>query len=125
MKENEMSQRIIGAALEVHRLIGPGLLEIVYETSLRTEFRLRDLKFQCQKGTPIIYKGSEVGESFRIDFLVEDCVVVEIKSVEKVLAVHKAQLLSYLRMTGHRLGLLINFNVSLLRRGIVRVVNNL
>ena len=125
MNENPISRKIIGAALEVHRAVGPGLLESVYHECLRAEFRLNQVRFESEKRVPIIYKGNEVGNSLRMDFLIEDSVVLEIKSVATLLPVHKSQLLSYLRMTGYRLGLLINFNTPTLTMGIKRVVNNL
>ena len=111
--------------MEVHRAVGPGLLESVYHECLRAEFRLNQVRFESEKRVPIIYKGNEVGNSLRMDFLIEDSVVLEIKSVATLLPVHKSQLLSYLRMTGYRLGLLINFNTPTLTMGIKRVVNNL
>lgn len=123
MNGDEVTQRIIGAAIEVHRTLGPGLLEGVYEECLEHELRLRRVAFERQRRVPIAYKGHPVGVDLRMDFLVEDLVVVELKAIEKLLPVHGAQLLTCLRLTGKPLGLLINFNVSLLREGIKRVIH--
>ncbi len=117
-----LTQQIIGAAIEVHRQLGPGLLESVYEECMCEELRLRGIPFRCQIELPVIYKGVETGGKYRIDLIVGDEVLVELKSVERVLAVHEAQLLTYLRLTGKRVGLLINFNVAVLHRGILRRV---
>jgi len=125
MTENEISNKIIGAAIEVHKILGPGLLESAYEMSLERELRLRDLSVQCQIGLPIIYKDVKCDLGYRIDLLVERCVIVEIKSVEALNDVHLAQILTYLKLSGLKLGLLINFNVALLKNGIKRVVNKL
>jgi GxxExxY protein len=117
-----LTEAIIGAAIEVHRHLGPGLLESVYEECMREELHLRNLPFMCQLELPIIYKGRETGGKYRIDLIVADEVVVELKAVERLLSVHEAQLLTYLRLTGKHVGLLINFNVSVLHRGIMRRV---
>jgi GxxExxY protein len=117
-----LTETIIGAAIEVHRELGPGLLESVYEECMCEELRLRSVPFRCQTELPVVYKGRETGGKYRIDFVVGDEVVVELKAVERFLSVHKAQLLTYLRITGKRVGLLINFNVSVLHRGIMRRV---
>lgn len=119
-----MTEVIIGAAIEVHRTLGPGLLEVVYEECLAIELGLRGVKFDRQVPVPIGYKGHEVPANLRVDFLVDDRVVVELKAVESLLPVHEAQPLTYLRLTDRRVGLLINFNVPVLRRGIKRMVNN-
>jgi GxxExxY protein len=124
MNDDEVTQRIIGAAIEVHRTLGPGLLESVYEECLEHEFRLRKLSFDRQRRVPVVYKSHPVGADLRMDFLVEDRVVVELKAIEKLLPIHGAQLLTYLRLTDKPLGLLINFNVSLLREGIRRVIHS-
>lgn len=124
MTDEGVTQQIIGAAIEVHRTLGPGLLESIYEECLEHEFRLRRVPFERQRRVPIAYKGHPVGVDLRMDFLVADLVVVELKAIEKVLPVHGAQLLTYLRLTDKPLGLLINFNVSLLREGIKRVIHN-
>ena len=117
-----LTEAIIGAAIEVHSHLGPGLLESVYEECMCEELRLRGLPFSCQIELPIVYKGRETGGKYRIDLIVADEVLVELKSVERILGVHEAQLLTYLKLTGKRVGLLINFNVSVLHRGIMRRV---
>lgn len=122
---NELTHAIIGAALEVHRALGPGLLEAVYEECLIAELQIRGLQVAHQVHVPIIYKGLEVGNPLIIDLLVENSVIVELKTVQELLDIHSAQLLSYLRLTGNKLGLLINFNTVFLRDGIQRVVNGL
>jgi GxxExxY protein len=119
----ELTERVIGAAIEVHRALGPGLLESAYEECLCHEFHLRGLGFQRQVPLPVEYKGVRLDCGYRIDLVVEDAVVLEIKCVEHTLPVHEAQLLTYLKMTGKRVGLILNFNVAVLARGgIVRKV---
>lgn len=118
---DRLSHQVIGAAIEVHRLLGPGLLESVYEEALCIELGLRGLTFVRQPAADLSYKGHPVGRG-RLDLLVDGALVVELKAVEALTAVHKAQVISYLRMTGHRLALLINFNVSCLRDGIKRII---
>ncbi len=118
---NQMTERIIGCAIEVHRHLGPGLLEHAYEEALCVEFELRGLNYQRQVGVPLNYKGRAIGE-YRIDLLVEGAVVVEIKSVERHDPVFEAQVLTYLRVTGCKVGLLINFNSKLLKSGIKRMI---
>ena len=118
----ELTRQIIGAAMEVHRQLGPGLLESAYEECLCHELRLRGISFQRQLDLPVEYKGLKLDCGYRLDLVVEDKVIVELKAVESILPVHEAQLLTYLRLTGKRVGLLINFNVPVLRRGIVRRV---
>lgn len=118
-----VSHHVIGAAIEVHRLIGPGLLESVYEAALCKELRLRGLLVDRQVPVPVNYKGEVLDCQLKLDVLVEDCVLVEIKAVEQVIRVHRSQLLSYLRLRNLWLGLLINFNVEVLRDGIRRVLN--
>ena len=125
MDENALSRKIIGAAIEVHRCLGPGLLESVYQQCLARELQLGDIACELEAPVSAEYKGLKFDAGYRVDLLVENKVVVELKAVERVLAVHEAQLLSYLRLTGNRLGLLINFNVPVLRDGIKRVVHNL
>src|SRR5579884_3209968 len=110
---------IIGAALEVHRQLGPGLLESAYEECLCHEFELRNIQFRRQVELPVIYKGLKLDCGYRVDLIIDDQVVVELKSIEHLLPVHEAQLLTYLRLTGKRVGLLINFNVPLLMHGII------
>ena len=123
MDENEVGYAIIGAAIEVHRALGPGLLEGVYEECLAMELSLRGLRSERQRRLPVVYKGRQVAADLRIDLLVEDQVIVEVKAVENLIPVHSAQLLSYLRLSGKPLGLLINFNVPLLRDGVRRIAN--
>ncbi len=120
--EQETTGAIIGAAIEVHRSLGPGLLENVYEECLCHELHLRNIPFQRQITIPVCYKGVKLDCGYRIDMLVASEVIVELKAIEQVLAVHEAQLLTYLRATGKKVGLLINFNVPNLRRGIIRRV---
>jgi GxxExxY protein len=125
MTENELTAEIIGAAIEVHRILGPGLLENVYEECLTRELVLRRIPFQRQRRVPVEYKGRQVAADLKIDLLVDDRIVVELKSIEQLLPVHGAQLLTYLRLTGKQLGLLINFNVPVLHNGVQRVVRRL
>ncbi len=117
-----LTQQIIGAAIEVHRALGPGLLESAYETCLCHELSLRQIPFDRQKQLPVVYKGVEIECGYRLDLLVADTVVVELKAVEQLLPVHQAQVLSYLRLGGWEVGLLINFHVPVLRQGIRRIV---
>ncbi len=117
-----LTEGIIGAAIEVHRQLGPGLLESVYEDCMCEELRLRDIPFKAQVELPVIYKGRNTGGIYRLDLIVADEVVVELKAVERLLNVHEAQLLTYLKLTGKHVGLMINFNVSILQRGIMRRV---
>ncbi len=117
-----LTESIIGAAIEVHQHLGPGLLESVYEECMCQELRLRDIPFQAQVQLPVVYKGRETGGTYRIDLVVANEVVVELKVVERLLSVHEAQLLTYLKLTGKRVGLIINFNVPVLHRGILRRV---
>ena len=119
--DQRISERIIGCAIEVHRVLGPGLLESTYEEALCIELEEAGLQYQRQLGVPIFYKGRPIGE-YRLDLLVEDIVVVEIKSVERPDAVFEAQVLTYLRATGKHVGLLVNFNSRLLKHGIKRLV---
>ena len=119
--EDQYARQVIGAAIEVHRVLGPGLLESVYEEALCIELTDRGIPFTRQQRIDFDYKGRSIGEG-RLDFLVGETVVIELKAVESLKDVHLAQVLSYLRMTGHRLGLLINFNVPVLKKGIRRVV---
>ena len=125
MDINEISSKIIGAAIEVHKHLGPGLLESAYEECLCHELELREIKFDRQKKLPVEYKGRKLDCGYRLDFLVEDKIVLELKSCENIEPIHKAQLLTYLKLTELNLGLLLNFNVPYMRDGILRVVNNL
>jgi len=120
--EEQVTEAIIGAAIEVHRELGPGLLESAYEECFCHELHLRGLSFQRQVELPVEYKGIRLDCGYRLDAVVENTVVVELKSIERILPIHQAQLLTYLRLTGKRVGLLINFNVSALKNGIVRRV---
>ena len=122
MKINEITQAVIGAAIEVHRTLGPGLLESVYEECLCQELSLRKIPFERQKELPLQYKGFKLAGGFRLDVLVADQVVVEVKAVESLLAIHQAQMLTYMKMGGWKVGLLINFNVPILKKGIKRLV---
>ena len=125
MENNGLSGEIIGAAIEVHRLLGPGLLESAYELALERELVLRSMSVERQKAVPLEYKGIALGDGFRLDLLVNDQLVVEIKSVESLLPIHEAQLLTYLRLADKRLGLLINFNEKIIKEGVKRIVNRL
>mgnify|MGYP001028436202 CR=1 FL=1 len=125
MRENELTTQIIGGAIEVHKQLGPGLLESAYETCLAQEMSLRGIAFERQKPLPLTYKGTKLDCGYRLDFLVEGLVVVELKAIKKFEPVHKAQMLTYLRLTNCKLGLLLNFHTVLLKTGIKRVVLNL
>ncbi len=118
-----LTKKIIGAAIEVHRTLGPGLLESAYEACLLFELHEAGLKIERQRAVPLVYKNVRLDCGYRLDLLVEEQVVVEVKSVTDAIAVHEAQLLSYLKLTGCRVGLLINFNVKLLKQGIRRIIN--
>ena len=122
---NQLSSRIIGAAIEVHKSLGPGLLESAYEECLCHELSIQGLLFEKQKPLSINYKGKKLDCGYRMDIVVEKEVIIELKSCEKVEAIHKAQLLTYLKLSGLNLGLILNFNVPLMRDGIVRIVNEL
>jgi GxxExxY protein len=121
-EEDERTRRIIGAAIEVHRHLGPGLLESAYEECLCHELHLRGIPFLRQVPLPVEYKGVKLDCGYRLDLLVDDAVIVELKCVDAILPIHEAQLLTYLRLAGKRVGLIINFNVPVLRKGIVRRV---
>jgi GxxExxY protein len=125
MNENELSHEIIGAAMEVHKALGPGLLESAYEECLAREFALRGIAFERQAPLSVSYKGVQVDAGYRLDFLVGDLVIVELKAVESILPVHEAQALTYLRLSGKKLALIVNFNVPLLKDDIKRIVLNL
>jgi len=120
---NQITEKIIGAAIEVHRALGPGLLESAYEACLFYELIQKGLKVERQKELPLIYKGMKIESGYRIDLLVEDKVIVEIKAVKELAAIHEIQLVSYLKLSGCKVGLLINFHVEKLVQGISRVVN--
>lgn len=119
-----LANQIFQSSLEVHKALGPGLLESVYEYALVKELHLRNIDTKFQVKIPLFYKGFDIGKDYFIDILVEDEIVVEVKAVEAIHPVHQAQLLSYLKLADKRLGFLINFNVALLKNGIKRIVNN-
>jgi len=125
MHINEISGAIVDAALRIHSEVGPGLLESVYEVLLAFELKERGFEVERQVPVPIEYKGIRFEEGYRLDLLVNNLVIVEIKSIEVVLSVHKKQLLTYLRLKRKPLGLLLNFNVDLMKHGITRIVNQL
>jgi len=122
---NEISGKIIGAAIEVHKVLGPGLLESAYEACLCEELMARQIPFVRQKELPVSYKGKQLDCGYRLDLVIAGLVVVELKSIESLQPIHEAQLLTYLKLGGWKLGLLINFNVHLLKNGIKRIANNL
>jgi GxxExxY protein len=125
MGENAVAQQIVDAAFRVHTTLGPGLLESVYEAALSYELEKRGLRITRQQGIPVVYEEVRIHAGFYADVVVEDLVIVEIKAVETVAPVHKKQLLTYLKLADKRLGLLINFNVILIKNGITRIVNGL
>jgi GxxExxY protein len=120
---NEIGELVLGCALRVHRALGPGLLESAYEACLAYELRKNAIDHERQLSLPSFYDGTKIDVGYRLDLLVARRVVVEIKSIDKIADVHRAQLLSYLKLGGFRVGYLLNFNVALLRDGIVRLVN--
>ena len=121
-KDNRISYKIIGAAIEVHKALGPGLPESAYEECLAREFSLQEISFERQKQLPLEYKGLKLDCGYRIDFLVDRSVIVELKAVESVLPIHEARLLTYLKLMNLRLGLLINFNIPVFKDGIKRII---
>ena len=121
---NSITGQVIGLAIKVHRVMGPGLLESVYLTCLCYELKKSGLIVEREKPVPLFYEGVRLDQSYRLDLLVQEKIIVEIKAVQSITAVHRAQLLSYLKLTGCPIGLLINFNVELLKEGICRMVNN-
>lgn len=123
MNENELSQKIIGCAIEVHKQLGPGLLESAYRECLYYELRLMGLNVQKEKPMPIIYKEVKLDHGYRIDLLVEEKVVLEIKTIEAFNDIHTAQVLTYLRLGEYKLGLLLNFQTTVLKNGIKRIIN--
>ncbi|OQY60534.1 MAG: GxxExxY protein [Desulfobacteraceae bacterium 4572_88] len=125
MRENELSGIIVDCCFKIHTTLGPGLLESVYEEILFYELNKLNLPCKRQIGIPVVYEDVKLDIGFRADIVVEDKIIIEIKSVEKVVSVHKKQLLTYLKLTGMRLGLLINFNDNLIKNGITRIVNQL
>lgn len=120
--DEELTEQVIGAAIEVHRTLGPGLLESSYEACLAYELELRGLRIARQLPLPIVYKKVHLDEGYRLDLVDEDQVVIELKHVEKLLPIHEAQLITYLKLSGKRVGLVVNFNVRVLKDGILRRV---
>ena len=125
MDENELSNKIVGATIEVHRALGPGLLESTYEECLCHELSLNQIPFERQATLPVVYKGVCLDCGYRVDIIVDKKVILELKSVAESLPIHRAQLLTYLKLSGLKLGMLLNFNVLLMKDGITRFVNNL
>ena len=125
MNENEIAAIVVNAAYEIHNSLGPGLLESVYEQILARKLEKEGLQVEVQKKISIVYEDMEIEHAFRADLVINDLVIIELKSVEKLEKVHFKQLLTYLRLSNKKLGLLINFNTELLKNGIKRVVNNL
>ena len=123
MTPNEASRIVIGAAIRVHTALGAGVLESACDACLFYELTKAGLHFEHQVHLPIVYEGVQLSTAFRVDFIVENCLIVELKYVDKMLPVHRAQLLSYLRLTSYKLGLLLNFNVPHMRQGIHRIIN--
>ena len=122
MIESNLTEQIIGGAIEVHKHWGPGLYEEIYQRSICHELLLRNVQFESQLKLPLIYKGERVGDDLRLDLIVESKVIVELKSVQHLEPIHEAQLLTYMKLTGCKIGLLINFNVPVLKLGIKRMV---
>jgi GxxExxY protein len=120
--DNDITHEIIGAAIEVHKRLGPGLLESAYEECLAHEVRLRNLRIDQQVGVPAVYKETKLECGYRMDLLVEGRIVVELKSMESLAPIHEAIILTYLRLSGHKIGLLINFNVAILKDGVRRFI---
>jgi GxxExxY protein len=125
MTENELSKIVVDCCFKIHTTVGPGLLESVYEEILMYEFIKRDLHVKRQQGLPVIYETVKLDLGFRADFIIEDKIILEVKSIETIAPVHQKQLLTYLRLTGIKLGILANFNCALIKDGLQRVVNNL
>jgi GxxExxY protein len=120
----ELAKQIFLASLEVHKIMGPGLLESIYEMCLLRELQLRNISAECQIAIPLQFKGFNLSKEYKIDILVENQIIIELKSVETILPVHEAQLISYLKLADKRMGFLINFNVPLIKSGFRRFVNN-
>ena len=125
MHENDLSYKVIGAAIEIHKALGPGLLESVYETALARDLKEMGLYVEQQKGLPFTYKELEFDRGYRMDLIIENKLIIEIKSVENLAPLHFAQTLTYLKLSNKKLGLLINFNTPVLKEGVHRIVNNL
>lgn len=124
MDLNKLSHSIIECAIKVHSTLGPGLLESTYQTCLVHELKKRGLKVESEVPLPVIYDGEKIEVGYRIDILVENSIILEIKAIEKTIPIHEAQLLSYLKMSGKTVGLLLNFNVRMMKSGITRMVND-
>jgi len=122
MEMDELTARVIGCAIEVHRALGPGLLESAYEQCLAHELNLAGIRFQAQQSLPVEYKGVRLDCGYRVDMLVENRLILELKAVDQVLGIHQAQVITYMKLAGIRVGLLINFNVPVLKEGINRYV---
>lgn len=120
--DEQLTEQIIGAAIEVHRNLGPGLLESIYESCLAHELTLRGVEFARQLSMPVNYKGHELGIGFRLDLLVDKRVIVELKLIDRLLPIHEAQLMTYMKLSNVRIGLLLNFNVKVLKDGLIRRV---
>ena len=125
MRENELSKVVVDAALSVHKALGPGLLESVYQAVLAYELRQRELKVESEVSIPVVYGQVQIETAFRADLIIENCLLIALKSIEQINPIHKKQLLTYLRLSDLKLGLLINFNEELIKNGIHRVVNGL
>ena len=121
---NQVTEKVIGACIDIHKALGPGLLESAYEECLCHELSMVGLTFERQKALPVVYKGVKLDCGYRLDVVVENSIILELKTVEMLLPVHEAQLLTYLKLSDLTLGLLINFNVPVLRNGLKRIVNN-
>jgi len=121
---NKLTERIIGAAIDVHRVLGPGLLESAYEACLAFELGSQGLKVERQRALPVVYRNINLDCGYRLDLVVEKNIVIELKAIERLLPIHKAQLLSYMKLSGLKVGLLINFHTKLLKDGVIRLVNN-
>ena len=122
LRDEKLTWQIIGAAIEVHKHLGPGLLESVYQVSLARELALRGIPFRREVNIPVLYKGEALDANFRADFIVANRVILELKAIEKLLPIHEAQLLTYMKLASCSVGLLINFNVPVLKKGIIRRV---
>ena len=123
LKGNQLTNEIIGSAIEVHRNLGPGLLESTYEECMAFELQERDLTVERQLELPVLYKGNQLEQNYRIDLLVNNQVIIELKSIKKIEPIHDAQLLTYLKLANKKYGLLLNFNVPVMRQGIRRLLN--
>ncbi|HZZ36876.1 MAG TPA: GxxExxY protein [Caulobacteraceae bacterium] len=124
-KRNQLGEKVLGCALKVHKALGPGLLENAYESCLAIELQKSGLELKRQLTLPVVYDGAKVDLGYRLDLLVEGMIVVEVKAIERLAEIHRAQVLSYLKLGGYRLGYLLNFNVKMMRNGIYRIANGL